>query len=70
MTPKELKNIRKETILLVKDFCEQTNTSYTAFAMSCEIHPAQLLKFIRGEQGLTDTTLSKIGAFIEKNTDK
>jgi plasmid maintenance system antidote protein VapI len=66
MTPKELKNIRQETILIIKDFCEQTGTSYTALALASGIHPAQLLKFVRGEQGLTTTTLEKIGDHIEK----
>ena len=64
MTAKDLKNIRQETILLIKEYCESTNTSYTALALQAGIHPAQLLKFVRGEQGLTDTTLSKIGSLI------
>lgn len=68
MTPKELKNIRKETILLIKNFSETTGTSYTALAIASGIHPAQLLKFIRGEQGLTTTTLEKIGEFISKQS--
>lgn len=66
MKAKDLKNIRQNTILMIKDYCTKSGTSYTALAMSCDIHPAQLLKFVRGEQGLTDTTLSKIGEFIDK----
>jgi plasmid maintenance system antidote protein VapI len=70
MTPKELKNIRKESIQIIDNYCEQTKTSYTALAIECKIHPAQLLKFVKGKQGLTDSTLAKIGAHIDKNTIK
>lgn len=64
MTAKDLQNIRTETQNLVNKYCEKTGTSLTALAKQAEIHPAQLLLFMRSERGLTDTSLSRIGKVI------
>jgi plasmid maintenance system antidote protein VapI len=65
MTAKDLKNIRVECQNLVKGYLERTGKSQTQLAKESGIHPAQLLLFMKGDRGLTDTSLSKLGAIIE-----
>lgn len=67
MNANDLKNLRAETKRIIKEYQEQKNIALTPLAHEIGIHPAQLLMFMRGERGLTDTTIMSIGSFICKN---
>lgn len=67
MNAKDLKNLRAESIRIIKDYQKKKSIATTPLAIEIGIHPAQLLKFLRGERGLTDSTLMAIGNYISKN---
>tara|TARA_R110001632_G_scaffold32755_1_gene84470 strand:+ start:278 stop:487 length:210 start_codon:yes stop_codon:yes gene_type:complete len=67
MTAKDLKNVRQETQSIVEKYLAKTGKSITGLAKEAKIHPAQLLLFMRGDRGLTDTSMSRIGEVITNN---
>jgi len=65
MTNNDLANLRKEAQKLIKAYIDADKMrSISGLAKEAKIHPAQLLLFMRGERGLTDTSLSRIGQVI------
>jgi len=66
MTVQDLMNIRSETQRLVNQYLKETGKTQSKLANESGIHPAQLLLFMRGERGLTDSSLMKLGKVLSE----
>lgn len=63
MKAKQLSKITEEAKRLIQSHIDKGNT-INSLAVEAKVNPIQIWKFMRGEQGLTDTTLAKIGTAI------
>lgn len=63
MNAKQLSKITEEAKRLIQSHIDKGNT-INSLAVESKVNPIQIWKFMRGEQGLTDTTLAKIGKAI------
>ncbi len=70
LTPEILATIRQGTIELCKQYLiDNPDETKSGLARKMEIHPLQMISYLRGERGLTDKSLEKIGKFLLKDND-
>lgn len=62
----DLANLSEQARSLISEHLEKHEKTVNALSIEAGVHPTQLWLFLRGERGLTDTSLQKIGAAIIK----
>ena len=67
MKIKDLANLSNEARDLISMYLKDNDISVNALAIDAGVHPTQLWLFLRGDRGLTDSSLQKIGQAIEQN---
>jgi hypothetical protein len=67
MKIKDLANLSNEARDLISRHLKDNDISVNALAIDAGVHPTQLWLFLRGDRGLTDSSLQKIGQAIERN---
>ena len=67
MNSKDLANIKTESRRIIKEYLKSSGITINRLAVKSEVHPTQLYLFIDGKRGLTDTSLAKLGKYIENN---
>jgi hypothetical protein len=67
MKIKDLANLSNEARDLISRYLKDNDISVNALAIDAGVHPTQLWLFLRGDRGLTDSSLQKIGQAIERN---
>jgi plasmid maintenance system antidote protein VapI len=70
MTVKDLANLSEQSRELITNYLNNSGKTVNALANEAGVHPTQLWLFIRGDRGLTDASLQKIGTAILKNKGK
>jgi len=65
MNAKDLCYLRTEVQRLISKHLDKTGKTPSALAKEAGIHPAQLLLFMSGQRGLTDTSLMRLGEVIK-----
>jgi hypothetical protein len=66
LTPAILADIRKGTQILLKNHLKDNpEETKSGLATKIGIHPLQMLAYLKGERGLTDKSLQKIGKFLK-----
>jgi plasmid maintenance system antidote protein VapI len=70
MTVKDLANLSEQSRELITNYLNNSGKTVNALATEAGVHPTQLWLFIRGDRGLTDASLQKIGTAILKNKGK
>ena len=65
MTKQELSNIGNETRIMISEYLKQGNT-VNKLATKSGLHSSQIWLFMRGERGLTDTSMEKLGKAMLK----
>jgi len=66
MTNKDLSNLSQNCRDLIKKHLDKTGKTINALAVESGVHPTQLWLFMKGDRGLTDSSLQKIGEAINK----
>ena len=65
LTPEILANIRKGTQELLRQYLlDNPKETKSGLAAKIGIHPLQMLAYLRGERGLTDKSLQRVGKFL------
>jgi len=65
LTPEILADIRAQTQKLIRQYLiDNPDETKSGIAGKIGIHPLQMLAYLRGERGLTDKSLSRIGKFL------
>ena len=64
MTKQELENITPEAQKIIRAYLKKTGKTESGLAREANVHPAQLLLFMRNERGLTLHTLKNIARVI------
>jgi plasmid maintenance system antidote protein VapI len=67
MNSKDLANIKEESRKIINDYLKKSGLSINALAVKSKVHPTQLYLYLDNKRGLTDTSLSKLGKYIENN---
>jgi plasmid maintenance system antidote protein VapI len=67
MKIKDLANLSNEARDLISKHLKDNDISVNALAIDAGVHPTQLWLFLRGDRGLTDSSLQKLGQAIERN---
>lgn len=65
----DLANLSSLARKIIQAHLDQGKT-VNSLAVASGIHPSQLWLFMRGERGLTDASLEKIGRAIKENNKK
>ena len=65
MNAKDLCNLKSEVQQLISKHLDNTGKTPSALAKEAGIHPAQLLLFMSGQRGLTDSSLMRLGEVIK-----
>lgn len=69
LTPEILANIREGTQELLRQYLLKNETeTKSGLAGKIGIHPLQMLAYLRGDRGLTDKSLARIGKFLLKES--
>ena len=69
LTPEILANIRQGTQELLQQYLlDNKEETKSGLATKIGIHPLQMLAYLKGERGLTDKSLQKIGKFLLNNS--
>ena len=66
MTNKDLSNLSQNCRDLIEKHLDKTGKTINALSVEAGVHPTQLWLFMKGERGLTDSSLEKIGKAIVK----
>lgn len=55
--------------ILIENHLKEKGKSVNKLAKESGVHPTQLYLFLKGERGLTDSSLAKIGEAMKKDSD-
>ena len=67
MNSKDLANIKKESRRIINDYLKSSGLTINRLAVLSKVHPTQLYLFLDNKRGLTDSSLAKLGKYIENN---
>lgn len=65
----QLKAISLMARILIEDHLKESGKSVNKLARQSGVHPTQLYLFLKGERGLTDSSLAKIGKAIAGDSE-
>jgi hypothetical protein len=68
MTIKDLSQLSDRSRKLIQDHMDKHGRSVNYLAVKAGVHPTQLWLFLRGERGLTDSSLAKIGKALQEDS--
>lgn len=66
MNKRDLSELTERSIELIQSYLDKEDKTINALAVEAGVHPTQLWLFMRGERGLTTSSLEKIGKAIKK----
>lgn len=65
LTPEILADIRQGTQELLRQYLlDNPQETKSGLAAKIGVHPLQMLAYLKGERGLTDKSLQKVGKFL------
>ena len=67
MNSKDLSNIKTESRKIIRNYLKESGLTINGLAVKSKVHPTQLYLFMNNKRGLTDTSLAKLGKYIENN---
>lgn len=67
MNVKDLANVSDESRRLINEHLKSENKTVNALSVESGVHATQLWLFLKGDRGLTDSSLQKIGSAILKS---
>ena len=66
MNKRDLSELTERSQELIQSYLDKEDKTINALAVEAGVHPTQLWLFMRGERGLTTSSLEKIGKAITK----